>query len=110
MLDRYATRDVELGTARIRAGELVSVSLTAAHRDPAVFAEPDRFDIGRANARQHLAFARGPHFCLGAELARLEANTALAAITALPNLRLIRPVRPRGLVFRKPTELRVSWQ
>ena len=110
MLDRYATRHVELGNARIRAGELVSVSLTAAHRDPAVFAEPDRFDIGRANARQHLAFARGPHFCLGAELARLEANTALAAITALPDLRLIRPVRPRGLVFRKPTELPVRWQ
>ena len=83
-LDRYATRDVELGGARIRAGDLVSVSLSGAHRDPAVFIEPDRFDIGRANARQHLAFARGPHFCLGAELARLEANIALAAVLGLP--------------------------
>jgi cytochrome P450 len=109
LLDRYATRDIELGGARIRAGDLVSVSLAGAHRDPAVFAEPDRFDIGRANVRQHLAFARGPHFCLGAELARLEANTALAALLALPNLRLERPVSPRGLVFRKPPELLVRW-
>jgi cytochrome P450 len=109
LLDRYATRDIELAGARIRAGDLVSLSLAGAHRDPAVFAEPDRFDIGRANARQHLAFARGPHFCLGAELARLEANTALAALIALPNLRLVRPVSPRGLVFRKPPELHVRW-
>jgi cytochrome P450 len=109
MLDRYATRDVELGGARIGAGDLVSVSLSGAHRDPAVFAEPDRFDIGRANARQHLAFARGPHFCLGAELSRLEANIALAALLTLPNLRLARPAVPRGLVFRKPPELHVRW-
>ncbi|HJP76259.1 MAG TPA: cytochrome P450 [Pseudonocardiaceae bacterium] len=109
LLDRYATRGIELGGARIRAGDLVSVSLAGAHRDPAVFAEPDRFDISRANVRQHLAFARGPHFCLGAELARLEANTALAALLALPNLRLARPVSPRGLVFRKPPELPVRW-
>ena len=109
LLDRYATRDVELAGARIRAGDLVSVSLSGAHRDPAVFADPDAFDISRANARQHLAFARGPHFCLGAELARLEATTALAALTALPGLRLARPVTPRGLVFRKPPELLVQW-
>ena len=109
MLDRYATRDVELGGARIRAGDLVSVSLSGAHRDPAVFADPDRFDIGRANARQHLGFARGPHFCLGAELARLEANIALAGVLELPGLRLARQVRPRGLVFRKPAELSVTW-
>jgi cytochrome P450 len=74
-----------------------------------VFAEPDRFDIGRANARQHLAFARGPHFCLGAELSRLEANIALTALLTLPNLRLARPAVPRGLVFRKPPELHVRW-
>ncbi|HEX3792164.1 MAG TPA: cytochrome P450 [Pseudonocardiaceae bacterium] len=110
LLDRYATRDVELADARIRAGDLVCVSLAGAHRDPAVFTEPDRFDIARGNARQHLAFARGPHFCLAAELARLEANTALAALTALPDLRLVRPVTPRGLVFRKPPELLVRWE
>jgi cytochrome P450 len=109
LLDRYATRDLELGGALIRAGDLVSVSLSGAHRDPAVFAEPDRFDSGRANLRQHLAFARGPHFCLGAELARLEANIALAALLELPELRLAREVRPRGLVFRKPPELPVTW-
>jgi cytochrome P450 len=110
LLDRYATRDIELGGAQIRAGDLVSVSLAGAHRDPEIFAEPDRFDIGRANAKQHLGFARGPHFCLGAELARLEANIALAAILDLPNLRLAQPVSPRGLVFRKPLELLVRWE
>ena len=110
LLDRYATRDVELGGARIHAGDLVSVSLSGAHRDPEVFAEPDRFDIGRANVRQHLGFARGPHFCLGAELARLEANIALAGVMALPNLRLAAPASPRGLVFRKPPELLVRWE
>ncbi|HEY2699607.1 MAG TPA: cytochrome P450 [Pseudonocardiaceae bacterium] len=109
LLDRYATRDIELGGALIRAGDLVSVSLSGAHRDPAVFAEPDRFDLGRANLRQHLAFARGPHFCLGAELARLEASIALAAILELPDLRLVRGGSPRGLVFRKPVELPVRW-
>ncbi len=109
LLDRYATRDIELAGVRIRAGDLVSLSLAGAHRDPAVFAEPDRFDIARANARAHLAFARGPHFCLGAELARLEANTALTALITLPNLRLARPVAPRGLIFRKPPELLVRW-
>lgn len=109
LLDRYATRDITLAGADIHAGDLVSVSLAGAHRDPAVFTDPDIFDIGRANARQHLAFARGPHFCLGAELARVEATTALAAITALPDLRLARPTAPRGLIFRKPPELHVSW-
>lgn len=111
VVDRYATRDVPLGAAHVRSGDLVTVSLAGAGRDPAVFAEPDRFDVTRPNARQHLAFAHGPHFCLGADLARLEATAALAALLRLPGLRLDphRRQGPRGVVFRKPPALHVLW-
>ena len=113
VLDRYATRDVELGGAAIRRGDLVRVSVTAANRDPAEFPDPDRFDIARPNAARHLAFARGPHVCIGMHLARLEAHTAVGRLlTRLPGLRLDpdHPAAPRGLVFRKPPELRVLWR
>ena len=88
------------------------MSITGANRDPAVFADPDVFDVRRANAGRHLAFARGPHFCLGAHLARLEAQVAVGTLLAtLPRLRLDPgyPNAPRGLVFRKPPALRVRW-
>jgi cytochrome P450 len=111
VVDRYATADVSLGTAQIRRGDFVTVSLTGAGRDPAFFPDPDRFDVHRANARQHLAFAHGPHFCLGAQLARLEARAAMLALLRLPGLRLdpSRPAATRGIVFRKPPELHVRW-
>ena len=110
-VDRYATRDVELGGARIRAGDFVTVSIAAANRDPATFPEPDRFDPERANARQHLAFAHGPHVCLGMHLARLEAHTALDRVFArLPGLRLREPAPARGLVFRKPRAVEAEWR
>jgi cytochrome P450 len=112
VVDRYATRDVALAGASVRAGDLVRVSLAGANRDPEVFADPDRFDPRRPEAARHLAFARGPHFCIGAHLARLEAVTALAALLdGLPGLRLdpARPAQVRGLVFRKPDALRVRW-
>jgi cytochrome P450 len=109
-IDRYATRDVELGGASIRQGELVTVSLTGANRDPETFPDPDRFAIERSNARLHLAFAQGPHVCLGMHLARLEARVALdLALERLPGLRLdpSRDATVRGLVFRKPESLTV---
>ena len=111
VVDRYATRDVTLSGARIRAGDLVTVSLAGAGRDPAVFPDPDAFDVRRTNARLNLAFAHGPHFCLGAHLARLEAQAAVRAALTLPGLRLDPryPAAPRGLVFRKPPSLRVLW-
>ena len=111
VVDRYATRDITIGGAAIRGGDLVTVSLAGAGRDPAVFADPDVFDIRRPNARQHLAFAHGPHFCLGAHLARLEAQAALRAVLGLPGVRLDpdRPAAPRGLVFRKPPSLHLRW-
>jgi cytochrome P450 len=112
VVDRYATEDTTLGSARIRRGDLVRVSLAGANRDPEVFADPDRFDIRRGNARQHLAFAIGPHFCIGAQLARLEANAAISALLGrLPGLRLDprRLTSPEGLVFRKPASVHVCW-
>lgn len=111
VVDRYATRDVTFGGAGIRAGDLVTISLAGAGRDPAVFPEPSTFDVRRPWARLNLAFARGPHFCLGAHLARLEAQAAVRAVLTLPGLRLDpgHPAAPRGLVFRKPPSLRVLW-
>jgi cytochrome P450 len=111
VVDRYATQDVTLGGARIRAGDLVTVSLAGAGRDPAVYPDPDAFDVRRQGARLNPAFAHGPHFCLGAHLARLEAQAAVRAVLTLPELRLdpAHPAAPRGLVFRKPPSLRVRW-
>jgi cytochrome P450 len=112
VVDRYATSDTHLGGARIRAGDQVTVSIAGANRDPRIFDDPDEFQIRRPNATRHLAFAHGPHFCLGAHLARLEARIAVATLLdLLPELRLDEryPATPRGLVFRKPTDLRVRW-
>ena len=112
MIDRYATRDTRLGGASIRSRELVRVSIAGANRDPGVFDEPGRFDVRRRGARRHIAFAHGPHVCLGIHLARLEATFAIARLLdRLPLLRLdpARPSAPRGLVFRKPPSLHVLW-
>lgn len=113
VVDRYTVQPVQLDGVAIAAGELVRVSLTAANRDPAVFANPDTFDPFRSNLRSHVTFAQGPHVCLGLHLARLEAHTALAhLLTRLPNLQLQTPetAHPRGLVFRKPPALHAIWQ
>jgi cytochrome P450 len=112
VVDRYATADALLGGVRIPAGEQVTVSIAAANRDPTVFADPDRYEVRRANASRHLAFAHGPHFCLGAHLARLEARIAIETLLdQLPALRLDDrfTAAPRGLVFRKPPEMLVRW-
>jgi cytochrome P450 len=112
VIDRYATRDTELAGASILERELVVISIAGANRDPSVFADPDRFDVRRENAKLHAAFAHGPHVCIGMHLARLEAHTAVARVLErLPGLRLDpdHPPAPRGLVFRKPGALRVRW-
>ncbi len=110
-IDRYTTREVELGGARIAGGELVVLSLAGANRDPAAFPDPDRFLPERADARRHLAFAGGPHVCIGMHLARLEAEAALRLLLDRPGIRLApgADFTPRGLVFRKPARLDVVW-
>jgi cytochrome P450 len=112
VIDRYATRDVRLGNASIRQGDLVTISIAGANRDPSAFPDPDRFDVRRENARHQIAFAHGPHVCIGMHLARLEAQTSIRRLlTRLPRLRLDPdyPCAPRGLVFRKPPALHVLW-
>jgi cytochrome P450 len=85
---RTAMQDVIVGETEIKAGETLSVLLAAANRDPAEFAEPAVLDIGRTENR-HLAFSSGPHFCLGAALARAEGQITLTGlITRFPNLEL----------------------
>jgi cytochrome P450 len=111
-LERYATRDVELVGAAIKQGDFVEISIAGANRDPATFPEPDRFDPMRENAKLQLAFAQGPHVCVGMHLARLEALTAVERLFArAPGLHLDpdKQTAPRGLVFRKPPRLDVVW-
>jgi cytochrome P450 len=89
------SRGATVGGREVPAGHRVTVLLGAANRDPDVFADPARFDVTRANAREHLAFSAGIHYCLGAGLARLEGEVALRALTErFPQLRVAgRPVR-----------------
>ena len=110
---RRTTRPVILQGVELPADADVLVSIGAANRDPAVFADPDRFDIRRAGASEHLSFGYGPHYCLGAPLARLEARVVLEELTAaLPSLRLtpgqtfaFSPI----IGFRGPTAVHVEW-
>lgn len=89
---RMTTAEVELGGVPIGSGEMVGVMLAGANRDPDVFADPARFDPGRPNNRDHLSFSAGPHYCLGAGLARLEAEIALRELfTRFPGLRAAGP-------------------
>jgi cytochrome P450 len=98
---RNVLEDLELEGQHLSAGDVVMVLLAAANRDPARFADPDRFDIGRTD-NLHLAFAWGLHFCLGARLARMEGQLVLAGLVE----RFARvepagePVRNPGLVIR----------
>jgi cytochrome P450 len=107
---RYATVDLELGGVAIAAGEPVVAATVAANRDPRVFADPDRVDLAR-DPNPHLAFGRGPHFCLGAPLARLELRAALGVLAETrPGLRL-GPEEPKwktGMLVRGPLALRLD--
>jgi cytochrome P450 len=96
----------------LHAGQMVQCMLSAANRDLRIFTQPDRFDIDRINAAKHLSFARGPHFCFGAPLARLEATIGLPILLSqLPHLRLRDPAasRPVGHEFRCPPSLWTEW-
>ena len=84
--------DTEVAGTLVRAGETVVIYLAAANRDPAVFDDPNRFDVERANAGRHLAFSGGRHFCLGAALARAEGEVGLRRFfTHFPDVQLAGP-------------------
>ncbi|MGW7243983.1 cytochrome P450 family protein [Streptomyces sp. NPDC054804] len=76
---RFATEDMELGGAQVKAGEHVMISLAAANHDPGQFSDPETLDIHR-DASKHLALGHGTHFCIGAPLARLKARIALRTL------------------------------
>jgi cytochrome P450 PksS len=89
---RWAFEDVEIGGKVVQQGDIVMPALLAANRDPAVFADPNRFDITR-EPNKHIAFGSGIHYCLGAPLARLEGTIAIGALLQrFPNLQLAEAV------------------
>ena len=77
---RSARRPTEVAGTAIDRGTLVTTLLAAANRDPAVFTDPQRFDVARSNAKEHVSFSAGRHFCLGAALARMEGEVGLRAL------------------------------
>jgi cytochrome P450 len=90
-LPRYAVRDFEIRGKRIRKGQMLMLSFSGAGRDPAVYEDPDRFDVAR-EVKDLLTFGNGPHYCLGANLARQEMGCMLEALLDIlpPGSRFLR--------------------
>lgn len=111
---RKATRDAEIGGVPIREGDGVLLVMGSANRDEEVFAHPDVFDIGRDDARNHLSFGFGIHYCLGNMLAKLQDRIVLEeTIAAVPSLRLVDGAEigfRENLSFRVPTSVPVTWE
>jgi cytochrome P450 len=108
---RQTTRDTELAGVHLEQGALVAAVLASANRDERNWTDPDRFDIHRKEG-SHLAFATGPHLCIGARLGRYEARTSFRLLfERLPALRLDpdRPMEARGWEFRSPKDLWLQW-
>ena len=109
---RRTRREVELAGIRLPAGANIMLSFAGANRDGSVFPEPDRADVGRANARRHLSLGSGIHVCAGAQLARLEMKIVFEEMTRrYPDMHLA-PGAPvehlHTYVFRAPTSLWVD--
>ena len=110
---RVTNIDTSISGIDIPAGTQIFLSLGAANHQPSLFESPADFDIKRANARKHISFGHGIHFCLGARLARLEATIAIETLTErLPNLRLVANSDleySANITFRGPKQLFVEW-
>ena len=108
LFERTATADVQLGGITVREGQKVAALLGAANRDPAVFADPDRLDVGRTD-NPHVTFGAGVHFCIGAPLARVELQASFGALLERTSrLELGAPARRRPeFVIRGLSELPV---
>jgi cytochrome P450 len=97
---RIVLRDTTVAGETLRRGQIVVIMLGGANRDPAVFTDPNRFDVGRAEAGEHVAFSSGVHYCLGAGLARMEGEVGLRALfDRFPDL------APSGPPHRRPTRV-----
>jgi hypothetical protein len=111
---RKALRDAEVGGVKIPAGAGILLVMGSANRDESKFEDPEVFDIARPNAREHLSFGFGIHYCLGNMLAKLQAKIALEEATAkIPHLRVDDPESiefRENLSFRVPLAVRVSWE
>ncbi|MDY7226044.1 cytochrome P450 [Hyalangium rubrum] len=111
---RTATEDVELSSTQVPAGARLLLLFASANRDEAIFPEgAERLDIHRANANRHIGFGHGAHYCVGAQLAKLEMRIALEMLLErLPNPRLV-PEKPvpylPALIHRGPRQLWVEW-
>ena len=102
---RVAVRDTVVHGVAVRKGHLVATMLAGANRDPEVFTDPHTFDVGRANAREHLSFSAGRHFCLGAALARIEGEVGLRTLfERFPDLALAPGAH------RRPTRVLRGWE
>ncbi len=108
VISRVSSRDTELGGVEVRKDEMVHLMVGAANRDPAKHEDPELFNLHRKPA--HLAFSGGIHYCLGAPLARLEAQTLLHHLVGrFPNLTLVRrPTWAPRVAFRRPLNLDVA--
>lgn len=109
---RHVVTPFEWQGIEFASHDTVNCMLGAANRDPSVFADPDRFDLDRANSRRHLGFATGTHACLGSHLAKAEARIALEVLLGrLRNLRLERSQTdpPSGYEFRQSRRMTLSW-
>jgi cytochrome P450 len=110
---RKTIEPVQIGGIQVPADATLLLLLGSANRDPGVFEDPETFDIHRRNAKEHLSFGLGNHFCLGAPLARLEARVVFEELSSrIPTLRLVPEQQFRFLpntFFRAPTALLVEW-
>lgn len=102
---RTALRETTVSGQRVPSGSVVTTLLAGANRDPDVFVDPHTFDVTRENARDHVAFSAGRHYCLGAALARMEGEVGLRALhERFPDLRVV----PGGR--RRPTRILRGWE
>jgi cytochrome P450 len=110
---RITTEDTTLGGVELPAGTRLFLNFAAANHEPGLFEAPDTFDIHRPDANRHISFGKGIHFCLGSQLAKMEARIALELLAdRLPSLRLVDDQRLTyfpNITFRGPESLRVAW-
>ncbi|MGQ4599833.1 cytochrome P450 [Nocardia sp. R6R-6] len=111
---RITTRETSIGGVQVPAGAKLMLSLGSANHDPAMFPDPESFDIRRPNARLQLSFGKGTHFCLGQHLGRVEARTVIRLLSErFPDLQLKADQSytfPRNISFRGPEHLHVEWK